>query len=154
MKLWSYVPINSKYTPLTLIDILFSFLAVKQGDNEELIDYISSFKSEQSVQLGIMWTKFFDGFTENSQEYKNIYITYTAAQSALKEDVVGRFMAILFLRNAKQSCFGEMLVEYRKAFANKEDIYPKTIPDMVDVVRKIPEKKRKQNPKPPGKEKE
>ena len=47
-----------------------------------------------------------------------------------------------------------MLLEYQKAFANKEDKYPRTIPDMVDVMRQMPEKKRKPVQKPPGKEKE
>ena len=70
-------------------------------------------KSKKSVLLGIMGTKFLDGFTENSQEYKNILITDTVAQSALKKHIFGRFMAILFLRNAEQSHFGEMLLEYR-----------------------------------------
>ena len=115
---------------------------------------MSRFKSEKSVLLGIIGTKFLDGFTENSPEYKRVSPTNTAAQSVLKKDVTGRFMAILFLRNAEQSRFGEMLLEYRKAFANKEDKYPRTIPDMVDVMRKMPEKKRKQVQKPPGKEKE
>ena len=63
-------------------------------------------------------------------------------------------MAIIFLRNAEQSRFGEMLFEYRKAFANKEDRYPRKIPDMVDIMRIIPEKKQKQTTKSPGKEKE
>ena len=63
-------------------------------------------------------------------------------------------MAVLFLRNAEKSRFGEMLLEYRKAFVNKEDRYPRSIPDMVDVMWQMPEKKWKQTPKPPGREKE
>lgn len=104
---------------------------------------MSRFKSKKSVLLGIMGKKFLDGFTENSQEYKNILITDTVAQSALKKHIFGRFMAILFLRNAEQYHFGELLLEYWKAFSNKEDRYPRTIPVMVNSMRKIPEKKRK-----------
>ena len=45
-------------------------------------------------------------------------------------------------------------MEYWKSFANEEDRYPSIIMDMVDVMRKMPEKKRKETTKPPGKEKE
>ena len=45
-----------------------------------------------------------------------------------------------------------MLVEFRVVFTNKDNRYPKTIPDMIDFMQKISEKKRKpNNPKPPGK---
>ena len=115
---------------------------------------MSRFTSEKSALLGIMGTKVLDGFTENSQEYKHISTTDAAAQSALKKDVVGRFMAILFLRNAKQSRLREMLLEYWKTFTNKEDRYPRTMPNMVYVIRKMPEKKPKQTTKYPGKKKE
>ena len=76
-------------------------------------------------------------------------------QSALKKNVEGICMTTLFLRNAEQSGFGEMLVEYQKVFVNKDDKYPKTIPDIMVFMRQIPENKRKtNNPKPPGNEKE
>ena len=77
-----HVPMKSKYPPLTLIEVLCSFLAIKQGENEELIDYISRFKSEKSVLLGLMGTKFLDGFTENSLEYKT-YILPTPPHLSL-----------------------------------------------------------------------
>lgn len=47
-----------------------------------------------------------------------------------------------------------MSLDYRKTFVNKEDIYPISIPDMVNEVRKIHETKRKQTLKPPGRVKE
>ena len=64
---------------------------------------MSRFKSEKSVLLGIMGTKFLDGFTENSPEYKRISPTDTAARSVLKKYANGRFMAVMFLQNAEQS---------------------------------------------------
>lgn len=108
------------------------------------MDYLSRFKSEKSVLLGIIVTKFLDWFTEKSQEYKDIASANTATQTALKKDVVRRFMATLFLRNSKQSGFGEMLVEYQKLFANKDDGHPKTIPDMINVMQQMLENKWKE----------
>ena len=41
----------------------------------------------------------------------------------------------LFLKNTNQERFGEMLVEYRKVYANLYDKYPKDTYKMVDVMR-------------------
>ena len=39
-----HTPMKAKYPPLTLIEVLYSFLSLKKGDNEELLDYLSRFK--------------------------------------------------------------------------------------------------------------
>ena len=55
-------------------------------------------------------------------------------------------MFMLFLRNLDKDRFGEMLVEYRKSFANKDNKYPQTVSDMMDVMRQQPEKQKKNKP--------
>lgn len=60
-------------------------------------------------------------------------------------------MTTVFLRNTNQSRFRDILVECHKAFMNKDDRYQKLIPDMMDVMRKIPENKSKPNNHKPGK---
>ena len=35
------------------------------------------------------------------------------------------------------------MVEYRKSYANKHDLYPKTLEEMVDVMRQVVPKKKK-----------
>ena len=79
-----YTRMNSKYPPLTLIDILSSFLRIKQDENENLFDYLSIFKSEKNVLQGIMGKKWLDEFTENSKTYKDLASTDTAGQGRLK----------------------------------------------------------------------
>ena len=44
-----YVPQKAKYPPLTLVEVLSSFLKVKQGENESLMDYINRFKSKTDI---------------------------------------------------------------------------------------------------------
>ena len=44
-----HVPQRAKYPPLTLVEVLYEFLRVKQGDKEPLIDYLNRFKSEVEV---------------------------------------------------------------------------------------------------------
>ena len=58
-------------------------------------------------------------------------------------------MKVLFLINAKNDMFGDMVVDYEKLHANENNRYPQLVPDMMDIVRQHPEKKRK--PKPPKK---
>ena len=51
--------------------------------------------------------------------------------------------------------FGDLLVDYRKAYANKEVKYPKNMSDMMDVMQQQPIRKKKKVPgKSPEKEKE
>ena len=66
----------------------------------------------------------------------------------MKSEVLDRFLAILFLRNSDQGRFGDLLVEYRKAYAGQENKYPKNISTMIDIMRAQPKKRsRKKNPK-------
>ena len=44
-----HTPEKAKYPALTLIEVLLSFLKIKQGDNEDLLDYLSRFKSERDI---------------------------------------------------------------------------------------------------------
>ena len=46
----------------------------------------------------------------------------------------------LFLQNADGDRYGDLLVEYRKAFANKECRYPSSVSNMMDVMRQQPRK--------------
>ena len=46
-----HIPEHAKYLPLTLVEVLSSFLKLKQGDNEELVDYLARFKSEKEMVL-------------------------------------------------------------------------------------------------------
>ena len=54
-----------------------------------------------------------------------------------------KFLAVLFLQNADYSTYNELLVEYRKSYANKLDIYPKSLEDVVDVMQQVVPKKKK-----------
>ena len=64
-----HTPTKTKYPPLTLMEVLYSFLSLKQGDNEELLDYLGRFKSEQNVMMILFGKRMLDGFVENTPEY-------------------------------------------------------------------------------------
>ena len=44
-----YLPIRAFYSVLTLIESLASMMKVKQGDNENLVNYLERFDSEKNV---------------------------------------------------------------------------------------------------------
>ena len=56
-------------------------------------------------------------------------------------------MAVLFLQNSNHARFSSMLLEFRKAYANNDNKYPKDLGSMMDVMRQQPEIKPKK-PKP------
>ena len=144
-----HTPERAKYPSLTTVEVLHNFLKCKQGEKENLIDYLSRFKSERDIVFRIVGRKFLDGFAEQREEYKNNDAIWNDEQKAeFKRNELRKFVAILFLRNSDYGTYNDLLVEYRKSFANKVDIYPKSLEDVVDVMRQQPAKKKK--PKPAG----
>ena len=136
-----HTPERAKYPSLTTVEILLNFLKCRQGDKESLVDYLSRFKSERDVVYRILGTGFLDGLARNSKDWDD---TWTDEEKKVfKAKELKKFIAVLFLRNSDHSVYSELLVDYRKMFANKQDLYPKTLEDMVDVMRQITPKKKK-----------
>ena len=136
-----HTPERAKYPSLTTVEVLANFLKCRQGDKESLIDYLSRFKSERDIVFRIMGKKFLDGFAENCEDWDNNWGDDRKKEFWANE--LKKFLAVLFLRNADHSTYNELLVEYRKSFANKCNIYPKSLEDVVDVMRQVTPKKKK-----------
>ena len=79
-----HTPECAKYPPLTLVEILLSFLKIKQGDNEDLIDYLSRFKSEMTVVFSLFGKKILDGFCKEQTEYKALVVDKSKKSSKRK----------------------------------------------------------------------
>ena len=78
-----------------------------------------------------------------------LVVTDNAGRKAVKKSELNKFEAALFLRNANHDRYGDLLIEYRKAYANKECRYPKSMHDMMDVMRQQPDgEKNPANPTP------
>ena len=54
IKMLMHTPEKAKYPSLTLIEVLLSFTKIKQGKNEELIDYLSRFKTERDIMFRLL----------------------------------------------------------------------------------------------------
>ena len=72
----------------------------------------------------------------------------------MEENHWDRFKVIHILRSADPTRFGDLLLDYRKEYANNIEKYPADLQTMVDVLRQQPEKRRKTSdkPKPRGSE--
>ena len=88
-----------------------------------------------------MGTRFLDGFAENLPEWPNT--GSDAEKKTFRSKELKKFIAVLFLRNSDYATYNELLVDYRKNFANKQNFYPKSLKDMVDVMRQVTPKKKK-----------
>ena len=130
-----HTPKRAKYPSLTTVEVLHNFLKCKQGGKESLIDYLSLFKSERDIVFRIVGRKFLDGRAEQCDEYKNNTTWSNKQKAEFKTNEMRKFIAILFLRNSDHATYNDLLVEYRKSFANKLDIYPKSLEDVADVMR-------------------
>ena len=144
-----HTPERAKYPPLTLVEVMLSFLKIKQGDNEDLIDYLARFKSEMTIVYSLFGKGFLDGFCEEQSEYKTLILDEN--KNKFKKEMLDKFIAVLFLRNSNYERYNSMLVEYRKDFANKCNKYPANLQAMMDVMRQVPIKKKKPPPKTPPK---
>ena len=66
----THTPEWAKYPPLMLIKVLLSFLKVRQGDKEELLEYVESFQAEGNNVLRLVGNKLTDSYFEETAEYK------------------------------------------------------------------------------------
>ena len=139
-----HVPQHAKYPPLTLVEVLSEFTKIKQGEKELLIDYLNIFKSEVEIIKRLFSKGLTDGYTESKDEYKGLASTDEAGQKKMKSESWDELIVVMFLRNSQQARYGGMLLEFRKAFANNEDKYPKDLSSMVDIMRQQHENKKTQ----------
>ena len=89
---------------------------IKQGADEDLLDYLSHFWSEQDVVMRLFDSRLIDGFVERLPNFPSLS---AVDRKVLKKSELSKFEASLFLRNADSDRYGDLLVEYKKVYANK-----------------------------------
>ena len=140
-----HTPEKAKYPVLTIIEVLWNFLRTKQKESEDLLDYLSRFKSERDVVFRLLGRNFLDGFSEALPDYAGCADADDERQFKKKE--LEKLVAVLFLRNSDPDRYGELLTDYRRQYANDFDVYPKTLEGVINVMRQMPPKKKKSQPK-------
>ena len=119
-----HVPQRAKYPPLTLVEILASYMRIRQGKNEKLIDYLGRFKSETEVVIRMFGKGLVMGFTHQTKAYQELREVSGSdpearqqvkeMQKEMEEKHWERFKAIHFLRSANPTRFGDLLLDYKE----------------------------------------
>ena len=78
------------------MEILSYFLKTKQGDKEELLDYLLRFKNKRDVMFCLMGKGFLDGLSEALPDY--VKCATDAESKKFKENKLKKFNPMLFLR--------------------------------------------------------
>ena len=50
---------------------------------------------------------------------------------------------MIFLRGSDHDSYGKLMAEWRMSYANNQDLYPANLANLVDVMRVMPQKRRK-----------
>ena len=95
---------------ITLIEVLLSFLKIRQGEHEDLYDYLSRFKTERNIVMRLAGNNLIDGYIMSLPEYVDAADDNERKQ--IKKNELQKFMATLFLRNADHERFGDLLMDY------------------------------------------
>ena len=92
-----HTPQKAIYPPLTLVEILLNMLKVKQKDNEDLVTYLSRFKSERNVMFNLFGKNILDGYVEKTPEYTHAATAgLTDEMTRLKERAMNQFWLCYF----------------------------------------------------------
>lgn len=70
----------------------------------------------------------------------------TNLKNKIKDIDFEQFMAVLFLSKYDETKYGKSQDEYRMDYANKKDNYPKSMVNMVDVMRQVKISRKKNLP--------
>ena len=96
--------------------------------------------------MRLLGNSLIDGYVMKLPKYTDA--VDDSGMKAVKSKELQKFMATLFLRNANHERFGDLLLDYRKAYAAKEVTYPSNMQTMMDVMRQQPIKKKRKEKSP------
>ena len=92
-----HTPEKVKYPPLTLMEVLDNFLMGK-SEKEDLLDYLSHFKSERDMLSRLFGKCILDECCEQTLKYKSLVLA--ESKTNFKVDELNKFIAVLFLHNS------------------------------------------------------
>ena len=136
-----HTPMRARYPFMSLTENLATLINVRQNDNEPLVDYLERFEQDKSIIKSQLGENVLDTFITSYPKYSTLG---TVQQDTMKKEAFEAWMATIFLRGSNQSIYGELMRDYRKDYANNDDNYPKSVRGMVDVMRQLKPKTKKQ----------
>ena len=135
-----HTPMRARYPFMSLTENLASLINFKQNEKETLVDYLERFEQDESIVKSQLGEHVLDTFMES---YPNYDLKTSDEKKVLKNTGFEAWMATIFLRGSNQSVYGKLMRDCRKDYANNNDNYPKSVRNMVDVMRQLKPKPKK-----------
>ena len=88
------------------------------------MDHLERFEQEKNIIKSMLGSDVLDKFTETYPGYK---VLSSDNKKLMKAGSFDAWMAVIFLRGGNQNAYGELLKDYRKDYANREDSSPKSV---------------------------
>ena len=125
-------PARAKYPYASMTEALLRALQyTKQKEEENLIDYVTRFKSAKNVLKSHVGKEVLNEFVEHTEEYRSADST---EQKEMKESAFDRWMAYLLLKNSDQKKYGSLLTGLSSQFSMGNNQYPAKITSATDVL--------------------
>ncbi len=126
-------PARAKYPYASLTEAFARvILYTKQREDENLLDYVTRFKSTKNVLKSHVGSHVLDRFIENTEEYcKTSDIN---DKTTLKDEAFDCWMAYLLIKNADQAKYGSLTTGLSSQFSLENNQYPKKITMATDIL--------------------
>ena len=126
---------RARYPFALMTEALTRLLHVKQGDQEQLLDYVKRFKEARDVITSIVGKDILNKFIENTQEYQDIKDSNKAAeQKMMKDEAFDKWMAYLLLKNSDQTKYGGLINGLTLQYVMGHKQYPADVTAVTDVL--------------------
>ena len=139
-----YTHVRARYPYSTLAETLISLFNIRKIQDENLVDFIERFNQEKQLVKTQLKKHFLNVFVGNTVEYNAS--TEEVEKTSMKSGAFEQFMPIFFLRSSDQGKYGKMQDNYCMDYANKKDNYPKSVVDMVDIMKQVKISRKKTSP--------
>ena len=126
-------PARAKYPFASMTEALLRALTfTKQQDNENLVDYVTRFKSAKNVLKSHVGSDVLDKFIEHTEEYRDE--SDATKKAAMKTEAFDRWMAFLLMKNSDQKKYGSLITGLTSQYSMGNNQYPKTITAATDIL--------------------
>jgi len=124
--------VRAQYPYLSMWTALRRLITMRQFDDESILDFVKRFKQQRDIVKSHIGKKFLDEFVEHTENYRNE--NDPAKKAKMKDGAFDRAMAVLLMDTADKNKYGTLMRGYISQYSMKNDQYPETVRDAVDVL--------------------
>ena len=126
-------PATDRYAYDVLHDVINFVMNCKQREEEDLQTYFARFTQHCDILRSHLGVEALDNFVSHTTEYLNA--ANDLARATLKKEGLMRLFACVFLKGSDQRKYGSLLKTLTQQYSLKNDQYPRTLRDALDVLQ-------------------